>query len=171
MTVTEILVKLIKLLIGVIMLGILLIPSITVASRSAEIKYINLQNGKESTINLNNRNFDNGHLVIASEICPANSDFICIFGGLHFAIPRALNEEKDWEFNGRKFVNLGLKRITLFGKDMKVYRIEQRDQEGLTWFLFSKTLGIVSWGFIASDKQSWTYVVEGKCGFGASPEC
>lgn len=136
------------------------------------IKYINHQDSQVVTINFDEGTYDNGHLVFHLSLCPSDSKYICMFGGLPFAIPRNLNGKmNEWVVNDHKFYNLGQQEIKLAGKYVPVYRIEYHEKGGTMWYQFSDKYGLVSFGYLDKNSKKTTYIIESECGFGANYKC
>lgn len=136
------------------------------------IKYINLVDNRKITVNFEKLEFDNGHLIFPLYLCPSDSEYLCMFGGVPFAVPRELTGDKTkWELRGHLFRNVGQRRITLMGKTYSAYKIVYSDEEGEMWYLYSKKRGLFSFGHSSNKSKSSTFLLEGKCGFAASFDC
>ena len=134
-------------------------------SKNDLIQYVGLESSRIITINQRENKFDNDHLIFSMEVCPSDSEYICMFGGLPFAIPRNIQDRKEWVINEHKFINHGKRSMSLLGRNFDLYRIELDKPEERVWYLYSHKYGLVSFG-IYDEKGMDTFLLQGKKGFG-----
>jgi hypothetical protein len=139
---------------------------------ATHITYYDFLSDKTLLFDIENKKFSNGHRIENLFICPKEYDLICIIGGPAFVVPRNFDPNlKEWEFEKRNFKNLGDEKLKLLGKEYLVYRIEYADSGGWLWYLYSKNFGVLALGSREGEEIQNVYLLQSRCGLGASDSC
>lgn len=90
-----------------------------------------------------------------------------------FLIPKKFKEgQKTWSDDEIKYAieSIGMHHILGWSGDLM--RIRSDGKDGSTYFLYSKSTGLIAISFVdAKTGMHATYLLDGKCGFGAEPSC
>lgn len=141
----------------------------SVAHAESEWFYSDLSRPKAPQITLTPTHIG-GHFKVAATTCPSDDLYICILGdGFQFAVPKDVENSKTWVKNGVQYKVMSEADIQILGRPIRAYWIGQNAQKNSLRFLYSKVRGLIS--FTSAKQNGPLFLVESKCGFGASEEC
>lgn len=134
--------------------------------------YRELRSGIAITLDMSKGIVTNEHTERSISACDSASGFFCIMDGFTFVVPRNFSpESKTWKYKDRVFKHVRTDRIKLFGEEISAHRIEYAEGDAILWYLFAEHRGLVSFGSAVNGSTTTAYVLETKCGFGASARC
>ncbi len=107
-----------------------------------------------------------------AKYCKQDNEFICINSvEFQFYVPRnSLWLGKTWSIGDVKYQVTSKKKVMLFGIKDVIYYIDQYGRDHILKFLYSTSRGLVGIGGV-SEKSSAIFLVDVKCGYGASSKC
>jgi hypothetical protein len=129
---------------------------------------------KRLTINVSERIFQIADVAIPMSVCGSDDDYICVLSdGFYFHKPsEGIESKRKWKADGIRYTSDSEETISLWGKSHLIWRINGVGKQMHIIYLYSKDAGLVGFSFV--DKKSGakgTYLLDEKCGFGASNAC
>ncbi len=146
---------------------------LTTSSRaiaSEDIYYTDFANPPQQFVIIENKGVVFGDILSPTEFCPAKSGYVCFSGGgLKFAAPKQIGQKSGWTFDGESYTVKQQVHFPILGIPVKAMFIEQNIKDGVLTYIFSEERGLL--GFRLDGKSHRFFLLENKCGFGASPNC
>ena len=101
------------------------------------------------------------------EICNSESYFCFNDQYIAFAVPvKGIKAQNEWEYDGVRFINFGVRAITFLNSHIDVYLIHANIEEIAFRFLYSEKYGLVAIGILEPQNLiGRTYLIRGQYGF------
>ena len=107
-----------------------------------------------------------------AQFCSQDSEYICIrTDGFAFYFPKKISSSmKSWSAGGFAYNVSSMRSASYLGVKYDVFVIMQEVQKGSLFYLYSEKGGLLALGGKGVD-TSMVYLLESKCGYGASADC
>jgi hypothetical protein len=129
---------------------------------------------KRISIDISGKNFLVADSALKMSVCQDSDEFLCVVtDAFAFFVPKKIEQgQREWSVKAHKYVVESIERYGILGWNGSLMRIRGESTNGVTYFLYSKHAGLVGISIVAKNSGSHTtYLLDGKCGYGAAPAC
>lgn len=137
-----------------------------------EAFYFDLSNPSRQFI-IGERGASFGKMLFPTNICPASSEYICFGGaGVFFSIPRQAKQLDKWQHADVDYAVVARQRMFFLSDEVDAIFIQGTEAHGANFrYTYSYDRGLMSFEISTPGESGRLFLLEGRCGFGASAKC
>jgi hypothetical protein len=152
--------------------GVLLSSAAFCSLAGDEVVYFDLSNPSRQFV-VGERGASLGKMLFPVDVCPPSSEYICFNGaGVYFSVPRKARQLDKWQHADVDYVIVARQRMFFLGEVVDAIFIEGKGKNRADFrYTYSYDRGLMSVDISAPGENGRSFLLEGRCGFGASMKC
>lgn len=152
--------------------GVLLSGAAFCSLAGDEVVYFDLSNPSRQFL-VGERGASLGKMLFPAEVCSPSSEYICFNGaGVSFAVPRKARQLNNWQHADVDYVIVARQRMFFLGEVVEAIFIEGKGKNRADFrYTYSYDRGLMSVDISPPGENGRSFLLEGRCGFGASLKC
>lgn len=137
-----------------------------------EVVYFDLSNPSRQ-FRIGERGASLGKMLFPVDVCSPSSEYICFSGaGVSFSVPRKAKQIDKWQHADVDYVVVARQRMFLLGDVVDAIFIEGKGRNRADFrYIYSYDRGLMSIDISTPGESGRSFLLEGRCGFGASLKC